>query len=71
MSKSDFQKDLEKLILFEQREIIEALANTLKPFAEAVFNDNGDITISYENLRREHFKAAYFMIKRLEEEEFI
>jgi cell division septum initiation protein DivIVA len=46
----------------ERRELldkIERLQTALKPFAAAVFNDNGDMTISPVT-EAEPYKAAYF-----------
>lgn len=44
-------------------EDVEKLRKALKPFADAVFNDNGDMTIS-PICDREAYIAAYFAMRR-------
>ena len=41
----------------------ERLREALKPFADAVFNDNGDITVSPSQARYDHFCDAYFAMR--------
>jgi hypothetical protein len=48
-------------------EKISKLRKALKPFADAVFNDNGDMTISYANINSENCIAAYWAMKKTEE----
>lgn len=41
------------------------LRDALKPFAEAVYNDNGDMTIT--PCETEHYAKAYFVLRRLKD----
>lgn len=49
------------------KEKIEKLRKALKPFADAVFNDNGDMTVSYGHLTSENCIQAYFAMKKTED----
>ena len=47
--------------------VIAALREALKPFADAVYNDNGDMTISHVN-GTEPYVRAYFAFKKSNEQ---
>lgn len=38
---------------------VETLREALKPFADAVYNDNGDVTVSYNGIDIGHWLRAY------------
>lgn len=44
---------------------LEKAAEALKPLADAVFNDNGDMTVSAPLLSAEECVQAYFAVKRI------
>lgn len=41
------------------RQEVETLWEALKPFADAVYNDNGDVTVSYHGIDIGHWLRAY------------
>jgi hypothetical protein len=47
---------------------IERLRVALKPFADAVYNDNGDMTIDHAGIGIEQFATAYFVMRRTNEQ---
>jgi hypothetical protein len=44
----------------------EQLRAALKPFADAVFNDNGDLTVS-TSTNRDHYIRAYMVLRAIEQ----
>ena len=46
---------------------IERMQSALKPFADAVYNDNGDMTIDHSGIGVDQFAKAYFVMRNLEE----
>jgi hypothetical protein len=58
------KRDKEDRALTAERER-DAAREALEPFADCVFNDNGDITTSLNTLKHEHLVAAYFTLKKL------
>jgi hypothetical protein len=44
--------------LTREREAGERLAEALKPFADAVYNDNGDVTLDTSHIRRQDWLRA-------------
>ena len=56
--------DPEWLDIFEKHDAeVARLRAALKPFAAAVFNDNGDMTIDHAGIGIDQFAAAYFAMK--------
>lgn len=47
--------------------LLQAAEKALTPFAAAVYNDNGDMTISAVYESRDSYVAAYYARKRLRE----
>lgn len=45
---------------------LEKAREALRPLADAVFNDNGDMTVSAPSLTPEQCIAAYFAVKRID-----
>lgn len=54
-------RDIKLLPLLEKASVI------IKPFANTVFNDNGDITVTTSDLKIEHYFAAYNWQKKYKE----
>lgn len=46
---------------------IEKLRKALQPFADAVFNDNGDMTVDLSALNSENCIQAYFAMRKTAE----
>lgn len=53
---------LQKL-LAEQNALVQKLVGLLKPFADKVFDDNGDLTVT-TSADAEHFIKAYYGVKK-------
>ena len=49
----------------DQMVVLQRAAEALKPLADAVFNDNGDMTVSVPLLSAEECIQAYFAVKRI------
>ena len=54
-----------KELATEASAAISAMRLVIKPLADAVFNDNGDMTVSTPLVTSEQCIAAYFAMKRL------
>lgn len=66
IEKLDAQISLQARTITNQRAEIARLRAALKPFAGAVFNDNGDMTISPVT-GAEPYKKAYFAMRQNEQ----
>lgn len=61
-------KELEQLLKDnkELKLVLEKVESVLRPFADRVFNDNGDMTINTSSIfPTEVFQTAYFINKRI------
>lgn len=45
-------------------QIIEELRSALQPFADCVFNDNHDLTVETSRICSQHYRDAYWAMRR-------
>lgn len=43
---------------------VAVLEAVLKPFSDVVYNDNGDVTFDYSNLKEDDYWRAYWKLRR-------
>lgn len=48
-----------------KNEKIEQLRAALQPFADVVFNDNGDVTYDYSSISRDDYWRAYCALRKI------
>lgn len=53
-----------ELALRQAGVVNEQLEPALRPFADAVFNDNGDMTVNFSAVKHDDFVAAYLALRK-------